>query len=68
MGSQMADRLMTKGHKVSIFLFNLIGIAVVIAGELACVVGVLLVSVPMFLIGNAYIYLRIKGENPPVPT
>jgi uncharacterized membrane protein len=59
---------MTKGHKVSIFIFNLIGIAVMIAGELACLIGVLLVSVPMFLIGNAYIYLRIKGENPPAPT
>jgi len=59
---------MTKGHKVNIFLFNLIGIAVMIAGELACFIGVFLVSVPMFLIGNAYIYLRIKGENPPAPT
>jgi uncharacterized membrane protein len=59
---------MTKGHKVNIFLFNLIGIAVIIAGELACLIGVLLVSIPMFLIGNAYIYLRIKGENLPTPT
>jgi uncharacterized membrane protein len=59
---------LTKGHKVNIFIFNLIGIAVVIAGELACLIGVLLVSIPMLLIGNAFIYLRIKGESPPTPT
>jgi uncharacterized membrane protein len=59
---------MTKGHKVSIFVFNLIGIAVMLAGELACGIGLLLVSVPMTVIGQAYIYLKIKGENPPVPT
>lgn len=59
---------MTKGHKVSIFLFNLIGIAVMLAGELACGLGLLFVSVPMAVIGNAYIYLKIKGENPLAPT
>ena len=59
---------MTKGHKVNIFIFNLLGIAVMIAGELACLIGVFLVSIPMMFIGNAYIYLRIKGENPAAPT
>jgi uncharacterized membrane protein len=57
----------TKGHKVSIFLFQLIGIAVVLAGYLACVIGVYLVSIPMTLVGATYMYLRIKGENPPAP-
>ena len=36
-----------------------------VGGALA---GALLVSAPMALVGVAYIYLRIKGENPPVPT
>jgi uncharacterized membrane protein len=59
---------LTKGHKVNIFIFHLIGIAVVLAGYLACIIGVYLVSIPMMLIGATYIYLRIKGENPPAPT
>jgi len=59
---------MTKGHKLNIFLFGLIGIAVTIAGTLACLIGVLLVSVPMGYVAMASIYLRIKGENLPVPS
>jgi uncharacterized membrane protein len=59
---------LTKGNKVTIFLFGLIGIFVIIGGLLACVVGVLLVSYPMLYVGSTYIYLRLKGENPPVPT
>jgi uncharacterized membrane protein len=59
---------MTKGHKVNIFLFGLIGIGVMIAGALACGIGVLLVSIPMGYVGMASIYLRIKGENLPVPS
>jgi uncharacterized membrane protein len=58
---------LTKGNKVTIFLFGLIGFFVVIGGLLACIVGVLLVSYPMLYVGMAYIYLRLKGENPPVP-
>jgi hypothetical protein len=59
---------MTKGHKVSIFLFQLVGIFVMLAGELACLLGLILVSIPMMVIGQAYIYLRIKGESPQAPT
>jgi uncharacterized membrane protein len=59
---------MTKGHKLNIFLFGLIGIGVVIAGALACGIGMLLVSIPMGYIGVAYIYLRIKGEGVPTPS
>lgn len=54
---------MTKGHKLSIFLFYLIGIFVMLAGYIACAVGALLVSLPMMYVGLAYIYLRIKGEQ-----
>jgi uncharacterized membrane protein len=59
---------MTKGHKMTIFLFNLIGAGVMFLGELACFIGLILVSVPMLVVANAYVYLRIKGENPPAPT
>jgi hypothetical protein len=58
---------MTKGHKLNIFLFGLIGIGVFLAGVLACGVGAVLVSLPMWWIGITSIYLRIKGENLPTP-
>ena len=59
---------MTKGHKLNIFLFGLIGILVLLGGAFACGFGILFISYPMAAVGLAYIYLRIKGENPPVPT
>ena len=55
---------MTMGHKMTIFVFNLLGFLVALAGELACYIGVYLVSVPVILIGQAYIYLKLKGEQP----
>jgi uncharacterized membrane protein len=58
---------MTKGHKLNIFLFGLIGIGVFLAGVLACGIGAVLVSLPMWWIGITSIYLRIKGENLPTP-
>ena len=57
-----------KGHKVNIFLFGLIGIGVFIAGALACGIGALLVSLPMYWLGMTNIYLRIKGESVPTPS
>jgi uncharacterized membrane protein len=57
---------MTKGHKVTIFLYNLImGLVVSLLGS--CGLGLFL-AIPMMLVGNAYVYLRIKGENPQAPT
>jgi uncharacterized membrane protein len=55
---------MTTGHKLNIFVFWLLSIVVVIAGELACLIGVLLASMPILAIANAYIYLSLKGEPP----
>jgi uncharacterized membrane protein len=55
---------MTKGHKVNIFVYGLLAILVVIAGVLACGIGVLLGSYPVLMIGFSYIYLKIKGEQP----
>jgi uncharacterized membrane protein len=56
---------LTNGHKVNIFVFGLLGLLVVIAGALACGIGMLLVSYPMLIIGAAYIYERIKGSAAP---
>jgi uncharacterized membrane protein len=47
---------MTKGHRMNIFVFGLLGIGVVIAGMIAC--GIVLT------LAAAYIYLSIKGERP----
>lgn len=55
---------MTKGHKMNIFVFGLLGIGVVIAGALACGIGVLLGSMPILMHAAAYIYLNLRGERP----
>ncbi len=54
---------MTKGHKGSIFVLLLLQFLVILAGELACGLGVLVVA-PILPISNAYVYLKIKGEQP----
>jgi len=59
---------MTKGHKMSIFVFFLLTIVVYFAGYIACVLPVLLISAPMIVIASAWIYLRLKGEAVPAIT
>jgi uncharacterized membrane protein len=59
---------MMKGHKMSVFVWGLLSIVVYVAGELACVLPVLLISMPMIVTSSAWIYLRIKGEHVPEPT
>ncbi len=54
----------TQGHKLNLFIFGLLAIGVVIAGYIACLIGALLVSIPVLAIAAAYIYLSIKGEPP----
>jgi uncharacterized membrane protein len=58
---------LTSGHKMSIFVFFLLVILVYIAGILACFIGAYLVSIPMLVVAQAYIYLRLKGEQPRLP-
>ncbi len=55
---------MTKGHRLNIFVLHLLALVVVIAGALACGIGVLLGSIPILVIAGAFMYLRIKGEQP----
>lgn len=52
----------SKGHKMTIFLILLIGSFVMLGGVLACGIGVILVSLPMLMIAQAWVYLRLKGE------
>ncbi len=58
---------MTNGQKVNIFIFWLLSIVVMIAGELACGIGVLLVSLPLLTMASAHMYLTLKGEPPRLP-
>lgn len=55
---------MTQGHKLNIFVYFLLALLVSIAGFLACGIGVLLGSYPVLAVGFAYIYMKIKGEQP----
>lgn len=55
---------MTNGHKTALLIFLLLGALVELAGVLACCVGAVLVSTPMLVMATAYIYLKLKGEQP----
>jgi uncharacterized membrane protein len=55
---------LTNGHKMGLFVFGLLSFLVVLAGYVACFIGAALVSAPVLLVANAYIYLKLKGEQP----
>lgn len=59
---------MTNGHKVTLFIYGLLCFVIILAGALACGIGVLLGSYPIMILGGAYIYLRLKGEQPRLAT
>ncbi len=54
----------TTGHRLNIFLYLLLSFAVGLAGMLAFCVGALLISAPVIMIANAYVYLKLTGEEP----
>jgi uncharacterized membrane protein len=58
---------MTNGHKMSIFIFWLLCVVAVIAGEIACFLPVLLVSFPLIVLASAHMYLTLNGETPRLP-
>ncbi len=53
----------TKGHKGKIFLYGLAGFLVILAGTLACCVGIC-AALPTLSVGTAIIYLRLSGRAP----
>jgi len=57
----------TAPYRVNALVYALLALLSYFAGVLACCVGALLVSVPMIFIGNAYIYLKLTGEQPRLP-
>lgn len=58
----------TAPYRVNLMIYGLVSILVGLAGILACCVGALLVSFPLLMIGNAYVYLKLIGEQPRLPT
>jgi hypothetical protein len=53
-----------RGHKVQMFVFNLLSMLVVIAGALACGIGIV-AALAVVRIAEAVIYLRVSGRAEP---
>ncbi|HET7541278.1 MAG TPA: hypothetical protein VFK05_15475 [Polyangiaceae bacterium] len=58
----------TAPHRTNVIVYALLSMVVGFAGALACCVGALLVSFPVVMIGNAYVYLKLIGEQPRLPS
>jgi len=54
----------TTPYRTNALVYILLTVVVFIAGALACGIGMLLVSFPVIMISNAYIYLKLIGEQP----
>ena len=54
----------TQGHKLHLFLFALVGCAMMLGGYIACFVGVLVV-IPILSVAHAIVYLRLSGRGAP---
>jgi uncharacterized membrane protein len=50
----------TNGHKASLFLFGIVAFFIVLAGMLACGIGVF-VAAPVIALATAFIYISIAG-------
>ena len=57
----------TTPYRMNIIVYVLLSFLIGIAGGLACCIGALLVSYPLLMIGNAYLYLKLTGEQPRLP-
>ena len=58
----------TTPHRMNLIVYMLLSFLVGVAGVLACCIGALLVSAPVVMIGNAYLYLKLIGEEPRLPS
>jgi uncharacterized membrane protein len=58
---------LTAPHRTNVIVYMLLSILAYFAGLLACCVGILLLSFPVLMIGNAYLYLKLIGEQPRLP-
>ena len=51
-------------YRTNALVYILLSFVVGVAGALACGIGALLVSFPLLMVSNAYIYLKLIGEQP----
>jgi hypothetical protein len=54
----------TTPYRMNLVIYVVLAFLVGIAGFLACFIGALLVSFPVIMLGNAYLYLKLVGEQP----
>jgi len=57
----------TAPYRTNLVVYAVLSLLVGVVGVLACCIGALLVSFPVLMIGNAYIYLKLIGEQPRLP-
>ncbi|HEY5960043.1 MAG TPA: hypothetical protein VIV60_26000, partial [Polyangiaceae bacterium] len=53
-----------RAHFVPMLFFGLLSIILTLVGVALCVVGAIIVSVPIVMLGQVYVYLRLQGEVP----
>ena len=58
---------LTMGHKVQLLVYALLCVPVLVAGALLCGVGALFGSLPVIILSSAYIYLKLRGQEPRLP-
>ncbi len=56
----------TQGYKGRLFLFGLLAFGMVVAGYIACIVGIFAV-IPILSVAYSIIYLRLSGRGAPAP-
>ncbi|MGC4094164.1 MAG: hypothetical protein QM756_40885 [Polyangiaceae bacterium] len=54
----------TQGHKMNLFILYLVMVGVSLVGLAACCVGLLLVAVPVQVLAQVYVYMKLNGELP----
>jgi uncharacterized membrane protein len=54
----------TQGHRGNLFVLWLVMVGVALLGAAACCVGALLISLPMQVLAQAYVYLKLNSEEP----
>ncbi len=59
---------MTAPYRVNALVYALLAWLVSLGGTAACCVGALLVSTPVIAIANAYVYMKLSGEQPRLPS
>jgi uncharacterized membrane protein len=55
---------LVRAHFAPVAVFCVLSFAAILVGTLLCFAGAVLVSIPVVLLAQAYVYLRLHGETP----